>query len=98
MGRPLGSRNKAASAAEFSIAFAKAARKVKLNIHLALAELCQDEDKSIRLQAIRTAVALMHARPTPVVIPIASDMQLSFLPADAPPTGNIYEGEQLGGD
>ena len=62
-----------------------------------LVVLCQDPDKNIKLAAIKVALLLMHARPTPIVIPIASDMQLSFLPADPMPEGNIYEGEALGG-
>ncbi len=92
-GRPPGSKNKDLTA--FRNAFDKAARKAKFDIHVALVALCQDEDKSIRLQAIKCALLLMHAKPVPIIMPVDSVVQLSFLPAEPEPEGNIYDGQVI---
>jgi len=92
-GRPPGSRNK--DLASFHAAFKRAARRRQLNVYDAIAELCQDSDKGVRLQALKLAVLMMHAKPLPLGLPIASAVQLSFLPAEPPPPGDTYEGEVI---
>lgn len=93
MSRPVGSRNREKAA--FERAWRRCAKKHGVDENEILAELCLDPSPAIRLGAVKMVLALLHARPQTIVAPIGSDAQLTFLPAEPPPTGNMYDGQSL---